>query len=57
MNIGVSQTLHMYITSLIIMAFNIITMKNQNMLKINNIKACKLNEELKIVTKTIRAHL
>ena len=27
------------------------------MLKINNMKACTLNEELEIVTKTIRAHL
>jgi len=41
---GVSQILYMYITSLIIIAFNIIIMKNQNNLKINNIKACKQNE-------------
>ena len=32
---GVSQILHMYITSLICMAFNILNMENQNMLKIN----------------------
>ena len=42
---GVSQILIMYITSLIIMALNIIIMKNQNMLKINIMKACTLNEE------------
>jgi len=41
---GVSQRLHMHINSLINMAFNILIMKNQNMLKIYNMKACKLNE-------------
>ena len=41
MNMSVSQILHMYITSLINMAFNIIITKNQNMLKIVNVKACK----------------
>ena len=56
-NMSVSQILHMYITSLIIMTFDIIIMKNQNMLKINNIKACKLNGKLEIVTKIISAHL
>ena len=56
MNMGVSQLLHMYITSLIIMAYNIIIMKN-HMLKISNMKACKLNEKLEIVTKTNRANL
>jgi len=40
---GVSQILYMYITSLINTTFNIMNMKNQNMLKINNMKACKLN--------------
>ena len=32
-------------------------MKNQDMLKIINEKACKQNEELEIVTKTNRANL
>jgi len=41
---GVSQLLYMHVTSLIIMAFNIMNMKKQNMLKINNMKACTLNE-------------
>ena len=41
MSMGVSQILHMYITSLI--TSNIMNMKNQNMLKINTKKACKLN--------------
>ena len=49
---GVSQRLLMHITSLINMAFNIIIMKDQNMQK-SSIRACKLNEELEIVTKTI----
>ena len=40
---GVSQLLYMYVTSLIIMAFNIMNMEKQNMLKINNMKACTLN--------------
>ena len=35
MNMGVSQ--------LIYIASNIMKMKNQDMLKINNMKACKLN--------------
>jgi len=43
MNMGVSQILHMYITSLINMTFNIMNMKNQNMLKINIMKICKQN--------------
>ena len=47
----------MYATSLINMAFNIIVMKNQNMLKINIMKACKLNKELEIVTKINKANL
>ena len=54
---SVSQILHMYITSLINMTFNTIIMKSQNMLKINNVKACKLNEELEIIIKTKRTHL
>ena len=40
---GVSQILHMYITCLIYIASNIMNMENQDMLKINNMKACKLN--------------
>ena len=40
-NIGVSQRLLMYITSLINIAFNIMNMKNQDMLKTINEKACK----------------
>ena len=49
---GVSQRLPMHFNSLMSMAFNIIIMKkNQNMLKINNMKACKLNGSLEIVTK------
>ena len=39
---GVSQILIMYITSLNIMAFNILIMKHQNMLKMNNMKECKM---------------
>ena len=58
MNMGVSQILHMYIINLIIMAFNIIIMKNQNMLKMNNMKKhVNINKELEIVTKTMRVHL
>ena len=37
---GVSQLPYMHVTSLIIMAFNIIIMKHQNMLK-SLIRACK----------------
>ena len=37
-NMGVSQILIMYIANLIIMAFNIIIKKHQNMLKMNNMK-------------------
>ena len=33
MNMGVSQLPYMYVTSLIIMTFNIIIIKHQNMLK------------------------
>ena len=54
---GVSQLLYMYITNLAFMAFNIIIMKYQNMLEMNNIKTCKLSKELEIVTKIIRANL
>ena len=43
MNMGVSQLPYMYVTCLIFMAFKIIIMKHQNMLKINSMKACKLN--------------
>ena len=53
----VSQILIMHIISLIIMSFNILIMKHQNILKMNNMKACKHNWELEIVTKTNRAHL
>ena len=56
MNIGVSQILYMYVNSLIIMAFIIIIMKHQNMLK-STMKACKHKWELEIVTKTVRVHL
>ena len=42
MNMGVSQILYMYITSLIYMTFNVMNMEKQNMLKINDMKACKL---------------
>ena len=38
---GVSQTLYMYITSLINIAFELNEHENQDMLKINNEKACK----------------
>ena len=44
MNMGVSQILHMYIISLIYVASNVMNMENQNMLRINNMKVCKLNE-------------
>jgi len=44
MSMGVSQILHIYITNLIITTFNIIIIKYQNMLKINNMKACRLNK-------------
>ena len=54
---GVSKILYMYVTSLINMAFNVLIMKHQNILKINDMKALKLNRSLEIVTKTIRAHL
>ena len=57
---GVSQILHMYIASLINIAFNHNEHEkheNQYMLKINNMKAWILNTELEIVTKTIRANL
>ena len=57
MNMGVSQLLNMYVISLnIIIAFNTIAIKH-DMLKINNLKACKKNKELEIVTKIIRAYL
>ena len=36
---GVSQILYMYVTNLIILAFNIIIKKHQNMLKINDMKS------------------
>ena len=38
---NVSQILYMYITSLIITAFNLNELKNQDMLKIIDKKACK----------------
>ena len=57
MNMGVSQLLYMYVISLIIMAFNIIIVGKIKHAKINNMEACKLNKELEIVTKIIRANL
>ena len=56
MNMGVSQRLSMYISSLINIAINIMNMENQNMLKINHVKSCKQNKELEIVTKTNMAN-
>ena len=53
---GVSQILIMYITNLIIMAFIIILMKHQNMLK-STMEVCKYKWELEIVTKPMRATL
>ena len=50
---GVSQILHIYITSLINMTFNIMNMKNQNVLRINNMKACKLNGSQRQLPKPI----
>ena len=39
------------------MSFNILIMKHQNMLKMNNMKACKHKWELEIVTKTEKEHI
>ena len=39
LNMGVSKVLYMYIINLIIMAFNIIIKKHQNMLNINDMKS------------------
>ena len=52
MNIGVSQILHMYITSLINIAF-----KHNDILKSSIRKHVNINKELDIVTKTNRANL
>ena len=38
---SVSQILYMYVIGLIIMVFIIIIIKHQDMLKMNNMKACK----------------
>ena len=54
---GVSQILHMYITSLINIALKhneYEKHENQYMLKSSISKACKRNRELEIVTKTNR---
>ena len=48
---GVSQILFMYISNLIDIAFNIMNMKNQNILRVKLMRACKQNKELEIVTK------
>ena len=56
MNIGVTQILYMCVTNLIIIAFIIIIMKHQNMLKLT-MEACKHKWELEIVIKTMRVHL
>ena len=47
----------MYFTCLIYIASNIMNIENQDMLKINNMKACKHKWELEIVPKTNRANL
>ena len=57
MNMGVSQILHMYITSLINMAFKHNEHGKLKHAKDQSMKACKLNEELEIVTKTNSANL
>ena len=51
---GVSQILYMYITSLINIAFNIMSMETNDMLKLFNLKAYKYKhiKENEIVTKS-----
>ena len=54
---GVSQLLHMYITSLINIAFKYNEHEKSKHAKGQSMRACKQNKELEIVTKTNRANL
>ena len=54
---GVSQGLHMYITSLINITFKHNEHEEPKHAKSQSMRACKQNKELEIVTKTNRANL